>query len=143
MRCLVSSVHRISLGEIQHLVSGIQDLAVLSGRKPPGSGNLFDALHVEGSAVEIQSADDFYWFLLILPGPLLVIELIRRIVTSLQDVFLPLPHNDAFNLPRCLRPGLGTRGLARLRVGLLIRRRRRPGIRLGQRHRLLQVRPCY
>lgn len=72
--------------------------------EPLESGTEFDPLNVESITVAIQSADDFYLFTLILPGPVVVIELVDRIVARLQDVFLAPPHDDACNtLPGRLR----------------------------------------
>ena len=64
---------------------------------------------MECVAVGIQDADDVYLLVLILPGFILVIELVGCIVSSLEDELFSLAHDDALDtLLRCFRLDLGT-----------------------------------
>ena len=54
-------------------------------------------LSMESIAVRIQSADDLHLLVQILRGSALVIELVSRLVSHLQNVLLPLFHDDASN----------------------------------------------
>jgi len=97
------------------------------------SGNEVNALDVEDSAVCIQTADDRDSFILIAPGPFLIIQLVRGIVSRLENILFTLAHDYAGDtLPGCLGPSLGL-------SGLLIGRRDGFRFRLGKRYRLLQV----
>jgi hypothetical protein len=63
----------------------------------PVSGLHFDALNVESIAVRIQPADNLHLLILILGGSALVIELVSRVVSHLQNVLFSLSHDDAGN----------------------------------------------
>ena len=73
---------------------------------------------MKGIAVWVQSADYHYLFVLIPSGPLLIIKLISRIVSSFEDVLFTLPNDNAYDsLWRGLGLGVRIRRLSRLLIG--------------------------
>jgi hypothetical protein len=108
------------------------------------SGNQVDALNVKSVTVFVHSSNNPHPLVLVLPRHILVIELVRRIVSSFEDVFFTLPNDDACNaLPGRLRLGVRIWRLRRLRVGVPIGRSRWFRSRLRQRNWHLKSRPCY
>jgi len=77
----------VKLTNVQSAVT-VSDLAA-------GSGSWFDAFDVEGIACYHPSADDPYLLILISSGSILVIELVGRIVSSLEHAVVALSHDDA------------------------------------------------
>ena len=73
---------------------------------------------MESIAISVQDADDIDLLVLVLPGFLLVIELVSRIVSRFEDELFAFPHDDAFNaLLRRLWLGLADCGCGKVEEG--------------------------
>jgi hypothetical protein len=82
------------------------------------SGNQFDALDVQSIRGRIDAPDDLHPLILILGHPALIIELVRGVVSGLEDKSFALLDDDARNtlLRSLLLLGLRIRRL----IGLLV-----------------------